>query len=404
MSSRRTGTNDPDWGFEWPPKQKIVPSEVIELDKIPADTKSSQRHDTSLLQFNTDRLPLLMPLPVRLPKRTRVEPPEAETEEEVEDKVVDEVEDEEVEEEEEEEGQEGEDAARAAAPDIDELPEEVRKELRGLDAEFWGPIALEGYLNLKRGWIMPALLLALTLVAVVEGLFLLWGKWEPNSAVRQSQSGTLSNSEARLQPSVQEGLGKPIPPIATPRANTSALDGNRLARSLESATPRAVPDAKPKVRPEPARNPPVAAPPATQSQGWVTISAPVEMDVFENGLLLGTSRGPRITMRPGAHTLEFENASVGYREQQQVRVTSGKETPLVVNLPQGTLNVNATPWADVWIDGKPIGQTPIGNLRINIGPHDVLFRHPDLGEKTVSTVVKGGVTTRVSADLTQREK
>jgi hypothetical protein len=399
MSSRRTGTNDPDWGFDWPPKKKIVPSEIIELDKLPVDTKSS-RSDNPLLQFNNDRLPLLMPLPVRLPQRTRVEPSEAEVEEEAEDEVEDEVEDEEVE----AEGQ-GE-RARAAAPDIDELPEAVQKELRGLDTEFWGPIALEGYLNLKRGWIMPAALLILTLVAIVEGMILLWGKWEPSSAVRQSQSGTLSNEEARAQPSVQEGLGKPIPPIATPRANTSALDGNRLARSLESAAPRAVPDAKQKVRPEPARNPPVASAPRTQApiqtHGWIAISSPVEMDVFENGRLIGTSRGPRITLRAGAHTLEFENSTVGHREQQQVQVTSGKETALTVSLPTGILNVNATPWADVWIDGKPIGQTPIGNLRIAIGPHDVLFRHPDLGEKTVSTVVKGSATTRVSADLTQR--
>ena len=55
--------------------------------------------------------------------------------------------------------------------------------------------------------------------------------------------------------------------------------------------------------------------------------------------------------------------------------------------------------AEVWIDGKSAGETPIGNLALGIGPHNIVFRHPELGEKTVSTVVKAGVPTRVTVDL-----
>ena len=72
-----------------------------------------------------------------------------------------------------------------------------------------------------------------------------------------------------------------------------------------------------------------------------------------------------------------------------------------VTLPQTTINVNARPWAEVWIDGKSIGETPIGNLPITIGPHEVAFRHPELGEKAASIIVKAGTPMRVTADLTR---
>jgi hypothetical protein len=136
--------------------------------------------------------------------------------------------------------------------------------------------------------------------------------------------------------------------------------------------------------------------------GWVTISAPIELNVSEKGTLLGTTRGPRILLSPGGHVLQLESPTFGSRENQWVRIHSGRATTLPVALPQGIVHVNATPWADISIDGKSFGQTPIGNLKLTIGSYEVVFRHPQLGEKTVSALVKVGSPTRVSADLTQK--
>jgi eukaryotic-like serine/threonine-protein kinase len=77
-------------------------------------------------------------------------------------------------------------------------------------------------------------------------------------------------------------------------------------------------------------------------------------------------------------------------------------TTFSVPLPTGTVHVNAVPWAEVWIDGKRVGETPIGNLSIAIGPHELVFRHPELGEKTVLTVVKPGAPTMIATDLRSR--
>jgi serine/threonine-protein kinase len=70
-----------------------------------------------------------------------------------------------------------------------------------------------------------------------------------------------------------------------------------------------------------------------------------------------------------------------------------------VELPQGAINLNASPWAEVFIDGKRVGETPLGNFPIAIGPHEVIFRHPQLGEKRQAVSVTLNAPVRVSVDM-----
>ena len=65
----------------------------------------------------------------------------------------------------------------------------------------------------------------------------------------------------------------------------------------------------------------------------------------------------------------------------------------------GVVNLNAAPWAEVWIDGRRVGETPIGNLSVSIGPHEVVFKHPQLGEKRQAISVTLGAPLRVSVDM-----
>jgi hypothetical protein len=53
----------------------------------------------------------------------------------------------------------------------------------------------------------------------------------------------------------------------------------------------------------------------------------------------------------------------------------------------------------VFIDGQRVGETPIGNLSVPIGPHEVVFRHPQFGEKrhAISVTLSGPV--RLSVDM-----
>jgi hypothetical protein len=61
--------------------------------------------------------------------------------------------------------------------------------------------------------------------------------------------------------------------------------------------------------------------------------------------------------------------------------------------------VNATPWAQVWLDGEAIGDTPIGNLSTVIGSHELIFRHPQFGERRVTALVTLNEPARVAVDM-----
>jgi serine/threonine protein kinase len=133
--------------------------------------------------------------------------------------------------------------------------------------------------------------------------------------------------------------------------------------------------------------------------GWVTVKAPVAVEIREGGRLLGTSDTDRVMMAAGRHELELVNETLGYRSTRVVQVPPGKVAPISIDLPSGVVNLNASPWAEVWIDGQRVGETPIGNLSVPIGPHEVIFRNPQLGEKRHAISVTTGTPVRLSVDM-----
>jgi hypothetical protein len=141
--------------------------------------------------------------------------------------------------------------------------------------------------------------------------------------------------------------------------------------------------------------PPVSA----GGSGWLAVRAPLDMDVLENGVVVGTTRSPRIMLPSGTHHLHLVHALTGYDRSEKVNIAAGEVARLDVALPESTMSLNALPWAEVWLDGGFIGETPLGNLSVTVGTHQLTFRHPELGEKSLSAVVRAGVPTRVTADM-----
>ena len=72
---------------------------------------------------------------------------------------------------------------------------------------------------------------------------------------------------------------------------------------------------------------------------------------------------------------------------------------LTVALPTGRVSVNAQPWANVSIDNRDYGETPLANLAVPIGERDVVFRHPELGERRQRVTVRADGPTRVSVNF-----
>jgi hypothetical protein len=144
---------------------------------------------------------------------------------------------------------------------------------------------------------------------------------------------------------------------------------------------------------------PLSAPAGTPASGWIAVNAPAEVQIYENRRLVGSSRSERIMTAAGRHELEITNEALGYHATRTAVVTPGQVTTLALDWPSGSLALNAQPWADVWIDGERSGETPLGNVTLPIGPHEILFRHPELGEKRYTAVVTLGSPVRITADL-----
>jgi hypothetical protein len=145
----------------------------------------------------------------------------------------------------------------------------------------------------------------------------------------------------------------------------------------------------------------VTAPPPAEGpvSGWISVKAPFMIEIHEDGRLIGTTETDRLMLASGRHSLEFVNAALGYRQTQTVQVTPGRVASVSVDLPQGSVNLNAAPWAEVWIDGRRVGETPIGNLAVPIGPHEIVFRHPEFGEKKQAVSVTTGAPVRLSVSM-----
>ena len=143
----------------------------------------------------------------------------------------------------------------------------------------------------------------------------------------------------------------------------------------------------------------LAVPMEGTGPGWLTVTSPVPAQVYADGTLIGRSDTNRLPLTPGRHQLVLVNDALSFRQERIVEVTSGRTVSVQLEPVNGTLNINAQPWATVWVDGTAIGETPIGNYSLPIGSHEVVLRHPELGERRETVMVGVGSPTRLGVDL-----
>jgi hypothetical protein len=105
---------------------------------------------------------------------------------------------------------------------------------------------------------------------------------------------------------------------------------------------------------------------------------------------------------PGNHDLEFVSDQFEFRQSSRVNVTAGRGAPVSLTIPRVAMNINALPWAEVYVDGTRIGDTPLANVQQPIGDHEIVFRHPQLGEKKQMTRVTLRDSLRISVDMRSR--
>jgi PEGA domain len=134
--------------------------------------------------------------------------------------------------------------------------------------------------------------------------------------------------------------------------------------------------------------------------GFVAISAPFVVEVSENGRPLGTSEN-QVILTPGHHDLRLTNRDLQFSAKEVVDVEPGEVKRIELD-PRGTVNINAQPWAEVWIDGKKVGETPLANLSVPLGAREIVFKHPQFGERRVTTTIVSGTAAAVTMDFTKQ--
>lgn len=132
--------------------------------------------------------------------------------------------------------------------------------------------------------------------------------------------------------------------------------------------------------------------------GSVSVVSDAVLQIVEGGTVQGTSRDT-LELPVGRHELTLIDDASGIYTTRSVLVDAKKPAVLKVALPTGVLAVSATPRAEVWVDGDKRGETPIQALTLRAGAHDVVFRHPDLGDRKQAVVVTAGDVLRLNVDL-----
>jgi PEGA domain len=135
--------------------------------------------------------------------------------------------------------------------------------------------------------------------------------------------------------------------------------------------------------------------------GWLSIAAPFDVEVTERDDVIATSGASKIMLAAGRHDIALANRRLGYHATRTIEVAAGKTMTLKVDAPNAAVNVNARPWADVTVDGNSLGQTPIASVLLSIGTHEMIFRHPQFGERRQTIVVSANAPNRIAVDLTK---
>jgi hypothetical protein len=135
------------------------------------------------------------------------------------------------------------------------------------------------------------------------------------------------------------------------------------------------------------------------SAGWLRVTSPVLLQLRAGGDLIGNTETARMMLPPGAHTIEMSNESLGFSRTERVNIAAGRTSEVRVTLPNGSLSINALPWAEVWLNGERLGDTPLANISRPIGTYRVTFRHPQFGERQATVTVSAKETARLGIDM-----
>jgi hypothetical protein len=179
-------------------------------------------------------------------------------------------------------------------------------------------------------------------------------------------------------------------------APLTALAQDDLLAPLETNKPKP----KPKPRPKPVPH----AAPLIKKKSQIAIKvtpSSKEATLVVDGTPEGVVPEHPVDLSPGEHTLTIKRP--GYLDYtKRVTVVEGQvvELSAVLELSPGLLTVTAEPeGAEVWVDGRSIGISPLREVPLSAGSHDVAVRSEGYEEDLSHLVVKSGKPYTLSSRL-----
>jgi hypothetical protein len=246
-----------------------------------------------------------------------------------------------------------------------------------------------------RSWLVVAMALAIVAQTAVIALLVTRPLPTPMSAVviESSQPGdtVIVNGQTVGKTPLPLTVGTEIKSVLV---KSSAPPGVALSGHIDPETP-------PKREPVKGTTETAAIVPTKPNFGGVKLISPIEVKVFEGNEALGSSSDGRIALSPGVHNLELVNSQVGYRSTHAATVKAGESVVIKLTVPDGVLSVNAQPWANCALDKKDIGETPLANLKVALGEHELVCRNPKLGERKQMILVRQSEPTKVGVKFDQ---
>jgi serine/threonine-protein kinase len=158
--------------------------------------------------------------------------------------------------------------------------------------------------------------------------------------------------------------------------------------------PEKVPVPEPEAEPEPQPKTPAA-----KGGGWLELATTPPVNVYVKGRSLG--RTPmKVPLPAGKVSVRLADAAAGIERTLPLVIRSGNTTTSSITFAKGKLDLRVSPWAQVKLDGKSLGNTPIPVQELFEGTHQLELTNPEIPKsKKLEVRIAGGETKLVRETL-----
>ena len=213
----------------------------------------------------------------------------------------------------------------------------------------------------------------LVAAAGVIGIVMLARHWTPQKA---EYVATASASAATIH---AIPVSSEAPPVDAPLVDLlPSTDSTSVAEEIAAPPLAPAVPANTAAAPAPAAKPP-AQPAVLPEKGTLALSSPTTVDIYSGDKYLA-SLPTTLELPAGTHTLEYRHLDQRKLVNHVVRPNETTTATITFDV---TVQINAKPWAQVFIEGsprQPLGQTPLSDVRVPIGTV-LAFENPNFSGK-----------------------